>query len=269
MASVALVVAWLPSARCPGIARESVADRLRVGDSRRGYGKIANEQLHLGTVVVAHIRKGDINLGVYMTTRSNSSRERILSTAESIILQRGYAGTTIEDILHKASITKGGFFYHFDGKTDLARALVERYIEMDSRVFQGLSDRADSLSEDPLQRTLLFLNLFAEMVAGMTDVHPGCLVASFTYETQQFDDEIRNLMERGMLEWRGMIAGRLNQIIARYPPRIDVSVDALADMFSSTLEGGIILARIYGDNRALIDQVQSYRNHLRLVFGDV
>jgi AcrR family transcriptional regulator len=178
-----------------------------------------------------------------VTTRANSSRERILSTAEAMILERGFAGTTIDDIIDKAAITKGGFFYHFDGKRQLARALVERYTEMDSRAFQEFNERANSLSEDPLQRTLIFLNLFAEMVAGMTQLHPGCLVAAFTYETQQIDDEIRGMMEQTMLEWREMIVERLHQIMEIYTPRMEVDVNALADMFSSTLEGGIILSR--------------------------
>jgi AcrR family transcriptional regulator len=204
-----------------------------------------------------------------MATRANSSRERILSTAEAMILEHGFAGTTIDDIIDKAAITKGGFFYHFEGKRQLAKALVERYIALDSKIFTELSERADTLSEDPLQRTLIFLNLFAEMVAGMTQVHPGCLVAAFTYETQQFDDEIRRLMEEGMLEWRIMIASRLREIMEKYPPKTEISVDSLADMFTSTLEGGIILARVYGDNQALIDQVHAYRTHLRLIFGDL
>jgi len=204
-----------------------------------------------------------------MATRTNSSRERILSTAEAIILEQGFAGTTIEDIIHQAAITKGGFFYHFEGKLELARALVDRYIDMDTRAFQEMSERADTLSEDPLQRTLIFLNLVAEMVAGMSQVHPGCLAAAFTYETQQFDDGIRARIEQGILEWRAMIVTRLEQIMAKYTPRLEVSVNALADMFTSTLEGGIILARVYGDNRALIDQVHGYRTHLRLLFEDI
>jgi AcrR family transcriptional regulator len=204
-----------------------------------------------------------------VTARANSSRERILSTAESLILERGLAGTTIDDIIDRAAITKGGFFYHFDGKLALARALVERYIEMDKRMFRELSDRADSLSEDPLQRTLIFLNLFAEAVAGMTQVHPGCVVAAFTYEAQQIDDGVRGLMALGMLDWRAMIAARLREVTEKYPPRSEVDIDALADMFSSTLEGGIILARVYNDNRALIEQVHAYRTHLRLLFRDI
>jgi TetR/AcrR family transcriptional repressor of nem operon len=201
--------------------------------------------------------------------RANSSRERILATAEKLILERGFAGTTIEDILNEAAITKGGFFYHFDGKRELARALVERYIQMDSQVFDELSERADALSEDPLQRALIFLNLFTEMVGGMTEIHPGCVIAAFTYESQQFDDQIRTRMEDAMLEWRNTIATRLQQVIEKYPPRVEIDIEALADMFCSTLEGGIILARIYNSNQALIDQVQAYRTHLRLLFDDI
>ncbi|MCG8415514.1 MAG: TetR/AcrR family transcriptional regulator [Pseudomonadales bacterium] len=201
-----------------------------------------------------------------MSTRANSSRERILATAESIILQQGFAGTTIDDIINKAAITKGGFFYHFSGKTEMARALIDRYIKMDTEIFTELSDQADKLTEDPLQRALIFLNLFTEMVAGMTELHPGCLAAAFTYETQQFDGEIRQRIMEGMETWRNMIAERLEQIIAKYPPKMEVSVDALADMFTSSVEGGIILARAYDDNQPLIDQVQNYRSHLRLLF---
>lgn len=204
-----------------------------------------------------------------MTSRANSRRERILGTAESIILQNGYAGTTIEDIIDKAAITKGGFFYHFDGKAELARALIDRYIEMDTQVFADLSKRADTLSEDPLQQALIFLNLFCEMVTGMTELHPGCLAASFTYEAQQFDHSIRERIEEGMLAWRATIMARLEAIIAKYPPRTEVSVHALADMFTASVEGGIILAKAYGNNQALIDQVQNYRTHLRFLFSDL
>lgn len=204
-----------------------------------------------------------------MGVRSNSSRERILRTAEAMILERGFVGTTIDDIVDKAAITKGGFFYHFEGKRELAKALVERYIDMDDAMFSELSERADSLSEDPLQRTLIFLNLLTEMVAGMSSVHPGCLVAAFTYESQQFDNEIRHMMATGILGWRAMIERRLEEVVAKYPPVTEVSIPALADMFSSSLEGGILLARIYGDNRAIVEQTQAYRTHLRLLFGDI
>jgi len=204
-----------------------------------------------------------------MATRANSSRERILATAELIILQKGYVGTSLDDILAKAAITKGGFFYHFNGKGELARALVERYLEEDRKLFDALQERADSLSEDPLQRLLIFLELLAEGVIGKTEVHPGCLAASFTYEIQQFDAGMRDSIAAGILGWRGMVARRLTAILQTRQPRMPVEVEALADMFTALLEGGIILARIFNSNDPLYKQVLLYRDHLRLQFDAV
>lgn len=204
-----------------------------------------------------------------MATRANSSRERILATAEGIILQKGYVGTSLDDILDKAAITKGGFFYHFNGKGELARALVDRYLDVDRKLFDTLQERADSLSEDPLQRLLIFLNLLAEGVIGQADVHPGCLAAAFTYEIQQFDAGIRDSITAGILEWRAMIAQRLELVMQKRQPRLPVELESLADMFTALLEGGIILARILDSNEPLYKQVLLYRNHLRLLFDEL
>jgi TetR/AcrR family transcriptional repressor of nem operon len=204
-----------------------------------------------------------------MAGRANSSRERILATAEAIILQKGYTGTSLDDILDKAAITKGGFFYHFNGKSELARALVQRYLAEDQAMFARLQERADQLSEDPLQRLLIFLQLLAEAVTGMSEVHPGCLAAAFIYEIQQFDDDIRDQLAAGILTWRDMIAVRLNTILLKRTPRLPVNIEALADMFTSTIEGGILLGRIFNNNSHLYNQVLTYRSYLRLLFDDL
>ena len=199
-------------------------------------------------------------------TRSNSSRDRILKCAEAIILRKGFASTSIEDILEDAAITKGGFFYHFDSKAGLAKALVERYLEYDEGIFADLFKQADQLSEDPLHQVLIFLKLLAEMMGNLQETHPGCLVASFTYESQQMNDEVRELTKKGLLAWRKMIADRLELIVEKYPSKHEINVEALADMFTSTIEGGIILSKAFQDNKLLVQQILAYRNYLRALF---
>jgi AcrR family transcriptional regulator len=201
------------------------------------------------------------------TARSNSSRERILASAEAIILQKGFSGTSIDDILDRASITKGGFFYHFDGKPGLAEALVERYLEHDYALFGQLNATAAELSEDPLHRLLIFLKLLAEQLGSMKQTHPGCLVASFTYESQQFREEIRDLIREGMVRWRKMIVAHLEQVNRQYSTAADISLETLADMFTAIIEGGIMLARNFDDNRLLVNQIMAYRTFLRILYG--
>jgi AcrR family transcriptional regulator len=201
-------------------------------------------------------------------TKGEQTREHILATAESLILQRGYSGTSIDDIITETGITKGGFFYHFKGKNDLARSLMLRYLEQDEKFFTGLADRARSLTEDPLQQLLIFLKLMAEAMADLPGTHPGCLVASFTYESQQFDDEVHKLNTEGVLSWRRIFMGQLEAVDAKYPMRIEKPLEEIADMLSSVIEGGIIMSRVLDDPDILPSQILQYRNYIRLVFGD-
>lgn len=201
-----------------------------------------------------------------MSSRSNSSRERILDCAEAIILEKGFSSTSIEDILERASITKGGFFYHFDGKVGLAKALAERYLVQDAEVFGGLFKQAEELSENPLHQLLIFLKLLAETMGQMKQTHPGCLVVSFTYNSNQLNDEVRQLIRKGLIAWREMIGSRIDRIKEVYPLEEDVDTKVLADMFGTTIEGGIVISRAFQDNAILINQILSYRNYLRTLF---
>ena len=203
-----------------------------------------------------------------MGTKGERTREHILATAEKMILQRGYSGTSIEEIIGEAGITKGGFFYHFDGKNDLARQLMLRYLERDGRFFSDISERAQGLTEDPLQQYLLFLKLMAEELEDMPGSHPGCLVASFTYEAQQFDEEIRNLNAHGVVSWRELFLKHLEKIAEKYPMKIKRPIEELADLLTSVIEGGIVMSRVLDDGDIVPKQLLQYRDYIRLVYGD-
>jgi AcrR family transcriptional regulator len=204
-----------------------------------------------------------------MGKKGEATREHILATAESIILERGYAGTSIEEIIRAAGITKGGFFYHFDGKNDLAQKLMLRYLEQDEAFFNGLVERASTLTEDPLQQYLIFLKLLAEAMGDLPGTHPGCLVASFTYEARQFDDDVRKLNAEGVRSWRRIFLDLLERAAEKYPLVVDQPLEQLADMLTSVIEGGIVVSKVLGDGRILPGQLLQYRNYVRLAFGDL
>ncbi len=204
-----------------------------------------------------------------MGKKGEQTREHILATAESIILQRGYSGTSIEEIISKANITKGGFFYHFDGKNDLAKNLILRYLNNDVVFFTELADRARSLTEDPLQQLLIFLKLMAEAMEDLPDTHPGCLVASFAYEAEQFDDEVRELNAQGVRSWRHIFLEHFEKVMGNYTMKDEKPLEEYADMLSTVIEGGIIMSKVLNDKHILPNQILQYRNYIRLAFGDM
>jgi AcrR family transcriptional regulator len=194
------------------------------------------------------------------------TRERLLDAAETAVLEKGFAGTSIDELIAAVGITKSGFFYHFRDKGDLAKALLQRYVERENALFDDLFRRADELNEDPLHGFLVGLKMLSEVMGDLPSGHPGCLVAAICYQERLFDREVRDLNAAAVLGWRRRFRERLDLIAARYPPRFPVNLDDVADMLSAIADGGIILSKAVNDKNALSRQVMLYRDFVRTIF---
>lgn len=199
--------------------------------------------------------------------RKVSARERLLAEAEGAVLRKGFAATSIDELIAATGISKSGFFYHFKDKNDLAKALLVRYIENDRRILDGLLERADALNDDPLHGFLVFLKFMAEMLEDMPGAHPGCLAASYTYQEQLFSRDIQEMNRAALLAWRVRFLARFQAIAARYPPRIEVDLQDLADMATALVDGSITLSKALRDASLLPKQVMLYRSFVRMIFA--
>jgi TetR/AcrR family transcriptional repressor of nem operon len=194
------------------------------------------------------------------------TRERILDVAEDAVLQKGFGATSIEEIIAAVGITKSGLFYHFRYKSDLAKALLQRYVDRENSVLDELFDRADELNDDPLHGFLVGLKMLAEMMADLPNGHPGCIVATVTYQEQLFNRDVVELSAQAMLSWRKRFRERFELIAERYPPRVDVNLGDLADMATGLVDGGIIISRVLKDKNVLPRQIMLYRAFVRSIF---
>jgi AcrR family transcriptional regulator len=199
-------------------------------------------------------------------SKGEQTRERIMDIAEDAVLHKGFASTSIDEIISEAGITKSGFFYHFRDKNDLAKALLQRYTDNEWKVFDQLFKQADELSEDPLHSFLIFLKLFADLMGDLPNGHPGCLIASYVYQDFMFSSDVRDMTTEGHRIWRRRFRERLDTIAVRYPARIDVNLDDMADMLSAVADGGIILSKSLHDPSLLPRQILQYRAYVKLAF---
>ncbi|MBC8267871.1 MAG: TetR/AcrR family transcriptional regulator [Rhodospirillaceae bacterium] len=202
----------------------------------------------------------------FQRRKGSETRDLILSFAESAVLEKGFGGTSIDELIAAVGITKSGFFYHFKDKNELAKALLQQYLDREEELFDRLFERADDLNDDPLHGFLVFLKLLAEILSDLPKTHPGCLVSAFCYQDQLFSSEIRELNAAGVLRWRQRFLERLELIARHYPPKIKVDMSDLADMVTGIIEGGIVISRSVRDKDVLPQQVLLFRRFVRSVF---
>jgi len=201
-----------------------------------------------------------------MQEARTGKREQILDVAGVNVIQKGFAATSIEEIIVEVGITKSGFFYHFSDKNELARALLQRYIDMEETIFHDIEARAYELNEDPLHGFLISLKLLAELLEDLPNGHPGCLIASYCYQSQLFSADIRDLNAQALMAWRTRFQQRLEQIAETYQPRMEVDLADVADMLSAVVDGSIILSRVMHDKNILPRQVMLYRKFIKALF---
>jgi TetR/AcrR family transcriptional repressor of nem operon len=198
--------------------------------------------------------------------KGRRTRERLLDLAYDSVIRKGFAATSIEELVEAAGITKSGFFYHFKDKHDLARQVVERHNGENDALLDGMAGRARELSDDPLHSFLIFLKLYAEAMEQMVDLHPGCLVATVTFQDRSFDRETRRMTVESVLDWRARFIAWLDEIAVAYPAKGNLQTADLADAILAFTYGGMTLAKALDDPGAISRQAMMFRETVRLHF---
>jgi len=62
-----------------------------------------------------------------VTSSTTDTKEQIISVAERLFAERGFAGTTLRNVVSEAGVNLAAVHYHFGSKEDLFRAVVARF----------------------------------------------------------------------------------------------------------------------------------------------
>jgi len=197
---------------------------------------------------------------------TETTRDRLMTAAELAILEKGFAATSIEELIAEVGVSKGGFFYHFRDKSELVKAILARSLEAEERWFDSMFARAQAVTDDPLQEFLTFLRFLREDMERLPEVHPGCLITACCFQERLFEHDVHELAKESLLKWRWQFHTRLIRIAQMYPPKVDVDLEHLADMLTVLTDGGIILSKTVREKDVLPHQVELYRAFVRAVF---
>ncbi|ASW92245.1 TetR/AcrR family transcriptional regulator [Mycobacterium marseillense] len=157
--------------------------------------------------------------------RKREVREKILTAAFDLFLDRGVAVTTIEEICEQADVANRTFFNHFATRQEMIRALAEqRLVNLHDVVF----DRADEAI--PARLVGVFDDIAATL-AGSGDTYRemiGEMLATTGYGIQRgsnLHDTFVELVKEGVA--RGEVGARHD-------------AQTLADIMVGALSGGIL-----------------------------
>jgi TetR/AcrR family transcriptional regulator, transcriptional repressor for nem operon len=202
-----------------------------------------------------------------MPRDGTKTRERILDSAQELILEQGLAATSIDEILAASETSKGAFFHHFPSKNHLARAIVERYAAADVAFLDEFMERAEAEFDDPARQVVAFIRSFEEAAEEMVAQQPSCLYVSYIFERRLFDDGTNDVIADALIAYRTRLAEKIAAAVERRPPAVPIDPVALADHVTVTFEGAFVLARAHGDPDIMRAQLSLTRATTALLLG--
>lgn len=174
--------------------------------------------------------------------KAERTKQYIVAQAATLFNQQGYAGTSMDDIMQATSLSKGGLYTHFKSKEEIALAAFEHAVQ---RVTERVRERTQPIAHplDKLRAVVHFYraNIFTPPVEG------GCPIQNTSIEVDDNNPVLRERVRAAMNYWKEGIIYIVNKGVNKNMIRADVDANIFAIRFIGTLEGAILLTRLYQD----------------------
>lgn len=174
--------------------------------------------------------------------RSNraETRLRLIEIGTDILSEKGFDTTAIDEVLRRAGVPKGSFYYYFPSKAEFGLAVVDHYAHLwEQKLTRLLRDP----NVRPLQRVR---NYIAEAARGLEhyEFRRGCLIGNIGQELGGLDDAFRERILGVLNSWSGFLADCLRQGQDAGEIRADLNVKQIASFFWFSWEGAILKAKL-------------------------
>jgi TetR/AcrR family transcriptional repressor of nem operon len=193
--------------------------------------------------------------------KSPTTRERLIHSALFLFWERGFAGTSMAELLAHAEVNSGSFYHFFESKEALLKAVLEEYL---AALYPQVVDPAFRQTRDPVERIFAILAGYRVRILA-TNCQYGCPLGRLALEIDPENRPAHQLIADNFQGWIGAVRDCLEQCRDRLPNGQDL--DALATYVLAVMEGGVMLSRSYGEVKPFDRTVAQLREHFRMLLA--
>ncbi len=179
-------------------------------------------------------------------------RDQLLEQGLSLIIEQGYHGTGLKEILEKVKIPKGSFYHYFENKEQFGAAVIEYYIAP----FIKLLDENFQNPEYDAYTALFSYYQDAILEFEEKKYKGGCLLGNLMGEIGETSEVCRVALKNAVDDYRSIHEQVLEQAQQEGSVRTDLTARAMADLLISTWQGAILRMKVEKSVRPLQEYSQ-------------
>ena len=166
---------------------------------------------------------------------------KLLETGLSLLEQKGFNATGIQEIATIAGIPKGSFYNYFASKEEFGVEIIRFYTETHMEQWENLLE-----AEDNGDSYRALSTVFVQLAAKYECANPkkGCLLGNLAGEISEASEECRVALGVAVCEFKNILAQRLLTGQQSGKVRTDVSAERLADLVWDAWQGSLLRMKI-------------------------
>ncbi|MEJ8802170.1 TetR/AcrR family transcriptional regulator [Pontibacter sp. H249] len=179
-------------------------------------------------------------------SKSERTRQLIIEKSAHLFNQKGYAGTSMQDIMVATGLTKGGIYGHFESKEEIALAAFEHATSFVTRLIsEKLAAHTSAKSK------LISLINFYRSYLLTPPILGGCPVLNTSVEADDTNPQLHASVVKVLNKLHRAVANIVRQGIEQQEFKPSADAERFAVLFISMVEGGIMVSKAYGDTKHL------------------
>ena len=192
-----------------------------------------------------------------------NAREKLLNVALRMIREKGYAGTSVDELCAAAGVTKGAFFHHFASKDELAVAAAGYFSDRAAVMFAEKPHRGLA---DPVERLLAYIDQRKKLMRGeLPDA--TCLLGTMVQEAYTTHPAIREACSKAIFDHAGWLETDIREAMRGLTPKPDWTAANLAAHITSVIQGAFILAKAQQGWQPAVASIDHLRRYVAMLFG--
>ena len=179
------------------------------------------------------------------TRPGRATRERIIRAAADLVVERGVAGTSLDDVRQRAHASKSQLYLYFEDRDALMRAVAQATCDA------VMDTQADVLAGfDSLAGIERYLDAQVAIQVER-QARGGCPIGSLAGQLAERDERARLALADGFERWEQGLRDGLKAMATRGELRKDADPALLAKQTLAILQGGLLLTQVRRDPHQL------------------
>ena len=172
-----------------------------------------------------------------------SNKEKILANGMKVVLERGYVGASVRDIVAAAGVPQGSFTNHFASKEAFSLEILDLYFANNRGV---MTDTLRNEALSPLKRLRAYIDASIAAIRNHGTKN-GCLVCNFAAEASDHSEIIRKRVSGIYAELREAVADCLKAAVKDGELPKSLKISEVASFIVAGLQGAWLVSKVERD----------------------